>query len=160
MTLWLGSVDARLFFVLVRNFFGGVVRIKLVLGGKEYSASSYSDLANMTIEEIRTIKERTGMTPSGLRVKLMEFAKLADSPQGVAGFDEMAAIDVCAALVYLLMARSGEKVTWADVERVPLLDLAAGFSIVEDEPAAAGNGVTAPAVAPDLVSTNGVNDRG
>lgn len=146
----MGSVDARLFFfVLGICDLEVLVRIKLVLGGREYSAD-VADLASLSIGEIRAINEHLGLTPSGLRTNLMNFANLIKSAKDGGEFDEMAAVDVFSALVYLVMARSGEKVTWADVDAIPIVALATGFSVVNDGP------LPSRATAPDLVLT----DRG
>ena len=109
------------------------MRINLVLGGREYSAD-VAELASLSIGEIRAIKEHLGLTPSGLRANMMGFATLVESAKAGGEFDEMAAVDVFAALVYLVMARSGEKVTWADVDAIPIAALAAGFSVVDAGP--------------------------
>jgi hypothetical protein len=79
----------------------------------------------MTIGEIRTIKRETGLSITGLHAKLLS-VKDADN------VDDM---DLYASLVYLLMSKSGETVTWADVEAIPIVDLAAGLSVLPDEPA-------------------------
>lgn len=106
------------------------MRIKLTLGGKEYVTDVAEMTQKVTIGEIRTIKHETGMTPAALQAKLLELKNAGDSTA------ENENWDVYTALVYLVMSRSGGHVTWADVERIPLVDLASGFSIVEDEPPA------------------------
>jgi hypothetical protein len=106
------------------------VRIKLVLSGKEHVADLADMLNKVTIGEVRTIKEKTGMTPAQLHKTLLEFKTAnANDPE-----DEN--WDVYAALVYLLMSRSSGRIAWADVESIPLVDLAAGFSVIpaEDSP--------------------------
>ena len=52
-------------------------------------------------------------------------------------------------LTYLLMSHSGEKVTWADVEAISLLELTAGLSSVDDAPPA--EAVELPAEVPVTV---------
>lgn len=112
------------------------MRIRLVLGGREYSAGE-KDLGALTIGEIRSIEAHTGLTPSGLGAK---FTELAATGAGGGGIDEMGVLDVFAVTVFLLMSRSGEPVTWDEVEAIPVVDLVAGFSVVGDEPAAVANG--------------------
>ena len=100
------------------------MKIQLTLGGREYVAS-YDELTRVTIGEIRTIQRETGMTIPQLHARL---SALNDRSG-----DDM---DLYAALVYLLMRRSGENVTWADVDAIPVVDLAAGLAVLADEPAA------------------------
>lgn len=102
------------------------MKLKLAVNGKEYVADAAS-LMNVTIGELRTIKRETGMTLEQLHERLV-LQPLDD------GADND--IDLYAVLTYLLMSHSGEKVTWADVEAIPLVELAAGLSSVGDEPAA------------------------
>ena len=99
------------------------MRIKLALGGKEYEAT-YDDVTKVTIGEIRTIKRETGMTIPELHARVLALNERTDDD-----------IDLYAVLVYLLMSHSGQAVTWADVEAIPIVDLAAGLSVVPDEPA-------------------------
>ncbi|MGH3427349.1 MAG: hypothetical protein ACRDQZ_07235 [Mycobacteriales bacterium] len=98
------------------------MRITLTLAGTEYTAA-YDDLANMTIGEIRTIKRETGLSITELLAKIFTVKD-----------DEDLDMDVLASLVYLVVSRSAAKLSWADVERIPLVELAAGLSVVPDEP--------------------------
>lgn len=102
-----------------------VVRIRLILDGREHVVD-YDELTRVTIGELRTIKRETGMTLPALHARLLG---LKDSGPG----DDN--IDLYAAMVYLVLCRAGEQVSWADVERIPLVDLAAGLT-VEADPAA------------------------
>jgi hypothetical protein len=115
------------------------VKLKLAVNGKEYVAEAAS-LTNVTIGELRTIKRETGMTLDQLHERLVL------QPLGDGGDND---IDLYAVLTYLLMSHSGAKVTWADVEAIPLVDLASGLSSVEDEPAA--ETVELPAEVPVVV---------
>jgi hypothetical protein len=103
------------------------VKIKLTLNGKEHVADLAEMLNKVTIGEVRTIKEKTGMTPAQLHKTLLEL-KTAD-----ADGSEDENWDVYTALVYLLMSRSSGRIAWADVESIPLVDLAAGFSVIPDD---------------------------
>jgi hypothetical protein len=103
------------------------VKIKLTLNGKEHAADVAEMITKVTIGEVRTIKEKTGMTPAKLQTKLLELKDAgADDPEGENW-------DVYTALVYLLMSRSSGRIAWADVESIPLVDLAAGFSVIPDD---------------------------
>jgi hypothetical protein len=115
------------------------VKLKLAVGGKEYVAEAAS-LTNVTIGELRTIKRETGMTLEQLHERLVL------QPLGDASDND---IDLYAVLTYLLMSHSGEKVTWADVEAIPLVELAAGLSSVDDKPPA--ESVELPAEVPVTV---------
>jgi hypothetical protein len=96
------------------------LRIKLALGDREY-VCGLAELMEMEIGELRAIKAETGLTPSQLQHKLVNF-ETDDDP------------DVFAALVYLLRSKSGEKnVSWAEVNSVPL----SALSALDDEPPAA-----------------------
>jgi hypothetical protein len=103
------------------------VKIELVLNGKEHVADLADMLNKVTIGEVRTIKEKTGMTPAQLHKTLLEL-KTADTDE-----PEDENWDVYTALVYLLMSRSSGRIAWADVENIPLVDLAAGFSVIPDD---------------------------
>jgi hypothetical protein len=96
------------------------VIIRLTLGGKDYIAS-YDEVTRATIGEMRTIKRETGMTIPQLHARLLALNGRTD--------DDM---DLYAALVYLVMCRSGETVTWAEVDAIPIVDLAAGLTVVAD----------------------------
>lgn len=115
------------------------MKLKLAVNGKEYVAEAAS-LTNVSIGELRTIKRETGMTLGQLHERLV-LQPLGDASD----YD----IDLYAVLTYLLMSHSGEKVTWADVEAIPLVELAAGLSSVNDEPVA--ESVELPAEVPVTV---------
>jgi hypothetical protein len=51
------------------------VKVKLVLNGKEHVADVAEMLNKVTIGEVRTIKQETGMTPAMLHTKLEELKR-------------------------------------------------------------------------------------
>jgi hypothetical protein len=126
------------------------VKVKLVLNGKEHVADVAEMLNKVTIGEVRTIKQETGMTPAMLHTKLEELKRADPDDPG----DE--SWDVYTALVYLLMSRSSGRIAWADVESIPLVDLAAGFSVIpDDEPLAPPEDPPADVPMGELVVING-----
>jgi len=106
------------------------VRIKLAVGGKEHVADMAELLTRVTIGEIRAIKRETGMTTTALQNRLLEMQGADDEGLTEENWD------VYAALVYLILSRSGGHVSWADVDNIPLAELAAGLSVLPDEPTA------------------------
>jgi len=107
------------------------VRIELALAGKEHVVADVLELVTgMTIGDIRTIKRETGMTVAALKDRILE---LKGGDDGVPTEDDW---DVYAALVYLILSRSGGRVSWAEVEDIPVAELAAGLSVLPDEPTA------------------------
>lgn len=102
--------------------------IKLTVHGKEYIANVAELFTKMTIGEIRTIKRETGMTAEVLELKVRDLRPDGDDVPKDEDWD------VYTALVYLIMSRSGGRVAWADVEDLPLAEIAEGWSVVEDEP--------------------------
>lgn len=106
------------------------MKFKLVLDGTEYVAS-YEAITRINIGELRTIKRETGLTVDQVHDKLTTLTKMDTD-------DPVMDIDLCAVFTYLLMSRSGHAVTWADVERIPLVELGAGFSVLDDEPTPPG----------------------
>jgi hypothetical protein len=83
----------------------------------------------ITIGQIRAIRRETGMTSEELLGKVLAL-KDAEKPGGDEDWD------VYTALVFLVLSRSDWHVTWADVERIPLVDIANGWSVIDNEPAA------------------------
>jgi hypothetical protein len=102
-----------------------VTRIKLSLGDREYVADIAELFTKMTIGEIRTIKRETGMTSDDLQTQVLA---LRDPDEDSENWD------IYTSLVYLILSRSGGRTAWADVETIPLVDIVAGWSVIEDEP--------------------------
>ncbi len=102
-----------------------MTRIQLSLSGREYVANIAELFTKMTIGEIRTIKRETGMDSEDLQTQVLA---LKDPDEGSENWD------VYTALVYLILSRSGGRTAWADVENIPLVDIVAGWSLIEDEP--------------------------
>ena len=103
------------------------MKIKLAVGGKEYVADVLDMIENVTIGEIRTIKRETGMTPDTLKQELLDLSEVdTDDPA-------MQNWDLYTALVYLILSRASGGARWEDVERLPVIQLATGFSVIPDE---------------------------
>lgn len=103
------------------------MKIQIALGDKKYVADVGEMFNQMTIGQIRAIRRETGLPSDELLDKVLGL-KDVDQPGGAEDWD------VYTALVFLVLSRSDWHVTWADVERIPLVDIANGWSVVDDEP--------------------------
>ena len=117
--------------------------MKLTLGDKTY-VSDLRPLKEPSIGEARAIKRATGLTIAGWNEGLENLGQLDP--------------DVLAGLVFLLRRRAGETVDWAEIDAVPLADLAAGlsFELTDGDIAEMhGTGVAVPAVTqPEVASAD------
>lgn len=103
------------------------MKIQIALGDKKYVAVVDEMFNQMTIGQIRAIRRETGLTSEDLLGKVLAL-KGAEKPGGDEDWD------VYTALVFLVLSRSDWHVTWADVERISLVDIANGWSVIDDEP--------------------------
>lgn len=103
------------------------MKIQIALGDKNYVADVGAMFNQMTIGQIRAIRRETGLTSDELLGKVLAL-KDAEKPGGDEDWD------VYTALVFLVLSRSDWHVTWADVERIPLVDIANGWSVLDDDP--------------------------
>jgi hypothetical protein len=101
------------------------VKLQIVLGDKTYVADVAEMFNKMTIGQIRAIRRETGMTSDVLLSKVLAL-KDAEKPGNHEDWD------VNTALVFLVLSRSDWHVTWADVERIPLMDIVNGWSVIEE----------------------------